>query len=110
MSITSPTCVTSRPSSCPRRCSQHCSSVSLLTWSTVSSMHPSCPPPSIRDRGGSAYDATMAIAQSLLDDLWDFSDPAGSEARLRAAAQESTDAASRAEFQTQVARALGLQE
>jgi hypothetical protein len=52
----------------------------------------------------------VAIAQSLLDDLWDFSDPAGSEVRLRAAAQESTDAASRAEFQTQVARALGLQE
>jgi hypothetical protein len=52
----------------------------------------------------------MAIAQSLLDDLWDFSDPAGSEARLRAAADEWTDAAARAELETQVARALGLQE
>lgn len=52
----------------------------------------------------------MAIAQSLLDDLWDFSDPAGSEARLRRAVDEHADAAARAELQTQVARALGLQE
>ena len=52
----------------------------------------------------------MAIAQSLLDDLWDFSDPAGSEARLRRAAAEQTVPAFRAELQTQVARALGLQE
>lgn len=52
----------------------------------------------------------MAIAQSLLDDLWDFSDPAGSEARLRRAANEHTDAAARAELDTQVARSLGLQE
>ena len=52
----------------------------------------------------------MAIAQSLLDELWDFSDPAGSEARLRQAAHDQTDAAARAELETQVARALGLQE
>lgn len=52
----------------------------------------------------------MAIAQSLLDDLWDFSNPAGSEARLRRAAGEQADTAARAELGTQVARALGLQE
>ena len=52
----------------------------------------------------------MAIAQSLLDDLWDFSDPAGSEQRLRAAAEEETDAATRGELNTQVARSLGLHE
>jgi hypothetical protein len=52
----------------------------------------------------------MALSQSLLDELWDFSDPVASEARLRAAADSETDAASRAELQTQVARSLGLQE
>ncbi|WP_127818212.1 hypothetical protein [Microbacterium sp. CPCC 204701] len=52
----------------------------------------------------------MAITQSLLDELWDFSDAAGSEARLRDAREEQTDAADRAELDTQVARALGLQE
>ncbi|WP_106814755.1 hypothetical protein [Microbacterium timonense] len=52
----------------------------------------------------------MALAQSRLDDLWDFSDPVASEARLRAAAAAETDAAVRAEWETQVARALGLQE
>ena len=57
-----------------------------------------------------AYDATMAIAQSFLDELWDFSDAAASEQRLRAAAAQETDAASRAELETQIARALGLQE
>ncbi|GAA1995822.1 hypothetical protein [Microbacterium pumilum] len=52
----------------------------------------------------------MTIAQTLLDELWDFSDAAGSEQRLRAAAAQETDAASRAELETQVARALGLQD
>src|SRR3954447_2375440 len=52
----------------------------------------------------------MPISQSLLDELWDFSDPGASEERLRAAAERQTDAGSRAELQTQVARALGLQE
>lgn len=52
----------------------------------------------------------MTLAQTRLDDLWDFSDPAGSEVRLRAAAEDETDAATRAELETQVARALGLQE
>jgi hypothetical protein len=52
----------------------------------------------------------MAIAQTLLDELWDFSDPAASESRLRTAAEQQTDAAARAELETQVARALGLQE
>ena len=51
----------------------------------------------------------MTIAQSLLDELWDFSDPAGSEERLRRAADEHAEASARAELETQVARALGLQ-
>ena len=52
----------------------------------------------------------MAITQAQLDELWDFSDAASSEARLRHAAEHETDAAARAEVLTQVARALGLQE
>lgn len=52
----------------------------------------------------------MALTQSALDDLWDFGDPALSEARLRAALEAESDASTRAELQTQVARALGLQE
>lgn len=44
-----------------------------------------------------------------LDALWDFSDPAGSESRLRTAA-DSADGVAAAELRTQVARALGLQE
>lgn len=41
--------------------------------------------------------------------LWDFDDPAGSEQRLRKAAAAATGD-DRAAWQTQVARALGLQE
>lgn len=52
----------------------------------------------------------MTLSQAVLDELWDFGDAAGSEARLRAAAEAETDAAARAELATQVARALGLQE
>ncbi|WES64457.1 hypothetical protein P0L94_18570 [Microbacter sp. GSS18] len=51
----------------------------------------------------------MHVAQEQLDDLWDFADPAGSEQRLRAAAEDETDAGCRAELLTQVARAMGLQ-
>ena len=51
------------------------------------------------------------IRQELLDELWDFGDPAGSERRFagEAASQAHTDAV-RAELVTQQARALGLQE
>jgi tetratricopeptide (TPR) repeat protein len=51
------------------------------------------------------------ITQELLDELWDFSDPAGSERRFaaEAASLAHTDA-ERAELLTQQARALGLQE
>lgn len=52
----------------------------------------------------------MTVAQVLLDELWDFSDPTGSEARLRRAGDELTEPSARAELTTQVARALGLQE
>jgi len=57
-----------------------------------------------------AYDRSMTVAQALLDELWDFSDAAASEARLRSAAARATDADERAELETQVARALGLQD
>lgn len=51
------------------------------------------------------------ITQELLDELWDFGDPAGSERRFAAegASQAHTEA-ERAELLTQQARALGLQE
>lgn len=52
----------------------------------------------------------MAISQARLDELWDFGDPAGSEARLREAMNDEVDDGARAELATQVARALGLQE
>lgn len=52
----------------------------------------------------------MAIAQGRLDELWNFSDTAASEVRLRRAAEEETGAAARTELLTQVARAVGLQE
>lgn len=47
--------------------------------------------------------------QERLDALWDLADPAGSEARLRAAVGAEDDPGARAELETQVARALGLQ-
>ena len=46
------------------------------------------------------------LRQEDLDVLWDFTDPAASESRLRLAAQSSEH---RDELLTQVARALGLQ-
>jgi tetratricopeptide (TPR) repeat protein len=46
------------------------------------------------------------LRQEELDTLWDFSDPAASESRLRSAAENSEH---RDELLTQVARALGLQ-
>ena len=49
---------------------------------------------------------------SPLDDLWDYDDPAASEARFRTAidaAQAGGDAAAADETRTQLARALGLQ-
>lgn len=51
------------------------------------------------------------ITQELLDELWNFGDPAGSEQRFaaEAASLAHTDA-ERAELLTQQARALGLQE
>src|SRR3954468_11816128 len=50
------------------------------------------------------------LEQETLDQLWDFDDPALSEARFRAAvADESYDADERAELTTQLGRAIGLQ-
>lgn len=52
----------------------------------------------------------MALSQATLDELWDFSEPTASERRLRQAAEAEPDAATRAELETQIARALGLQQ
>jgi hypothetical protein len=52
----------------------------------------------------------MTLEQKHLDELWDFGDAVGSEARLRAAFDAATDPVERRELRTQVARALGLQE
>ena len=52
----------------------------------------------------------MTLAQTTLDDLWDFSDASGSEQRIRAALADSADATETRELRTQLARALGLQE
>lgn len=50
------------------------------------------------------------LEQKTLDQLWNFDDPAGSEARFRAAAtDQSYDADERAELTTQLGRAIGLQ-
>lgn len=50
------------------------------------------------------------LEQKTLDQLWNFDDPAGSEARFRAAAaDEGYDADERAELTTQLGRAIGLQ-
>ncbi|BCT74675.1 hypothetical protein SCMU_05170 [Sinomonas cyclohexanicum] len=55
------------------------------------------------------------LDQTTLDTLWDFSDPAASEQRFRAALQDGTfeartfDEAERRELATQLGRAIGLQ-
>lgn len=51
----------------------------------------------------------MTLTQAHLDALWDFGDAAASEARLRDATA-TADAEDTAELETQVARALGLQD
>lgn len=51
------------------------------------------------------------ITQAVLDELWDFDDAAGSEARFAAAAQDAgRSPAERLELVTQQARALGVQQ
>jgi hypothetical protein len=52
----------------------------------------------------------MTLHQTTLDELWDFADATGSEARLRAAFEAATDPVERRELRTQIARALGLQQ
>jgi tetratricopeptide (TPR) repeat protein len=51
----------------------------------------------------------MPVQQASLDALWNFDDPVASEAALRRVADAVTDPVERAELQTQVVRALGLQ-
>jgi hypothetical protein len=52
----------------------------------------------------------MTLQQTTLDELWDFADATGSEARLRAAFEAATDPVERRELRTQIARAMGLEE
>ena len=50
------------------------------------------------------------LEQKTLDQLWNFDDPAGSEARFRTAATDAGyDADEQAELATQLGRAIGLQ-
>jgi len=50
------------------------------------------------------------VTQEQLDELWDYTDPAGSEQRFAEAAREQRSAPeARAELETQVARAMGMQ-
>ena len=52
-------------------------------------------------------DDTAALEQSQLDSLWDFGDPAASAERFRAAAEEpGLGRVAKAEYLTQLARAL----
>jgi tetratricopeptide (TPR) repeat protein len=52
----------------------------------------------------------MTLDQSTLDHLWDFQDPAASEAAFRRAlADPAYDGVERAELTTQLGRAIGLQ-
>lgn len=63
----------------------------------------------MRSNWARAYHRRMTLTQAHLDALWDFGDAAASEVRLRDAAA-TADAEDRAELETQVARALGLQD
>jgi tetratricopeptide (TPR) repeat protein len=56
-----------------------------------------------------APEAAAREHQRLIDELWDFSDPAASEIRFRSAAEQASDADSAPILETQFARALGLQ-
>ncbi len=49
------------------------------------------------------------LAQSALDELWDFNDPAASEQRFERARSEAVSPIHEAELATQQARAVGLQ-
>jgi tetratricopeptide (TPR) repeat protein len=49
------------------------------------------------------------ISQQRIDELWDFDDPAASEQRFRAAAEQAASE-EKPEYLTLVARALGLQQ
>jgi tetratricopeptide (TPR) repeat protein len=52
----------------------------------------------------------VALSQATLDELWDFSDPAGSETRIRAAIIAEPSPIARRELRTQLARTFGLQQ
>lgn len=51
----------------------------------------------------------MTVEQTVLDAVWDFADPVGSEARIRRAIAEEPSPGSQRELRTQSARAFGLQ-
>lgn len=52
--------------------------------------------------------AAAQANQQLIDELWDFGDPAASDARFRAAAADAPPGQRRDVLATQIARALGL--
>jgi tetratricopeptide (TPR) repeat protein len=53
--------------------------------------------------------APNRLSPARLDELWDFDDPAGSELRFRRELAEAPSGTCRAELETQLARAVGLQ-
>jgi len=71
------------------------------------------PPGRVRLAGPAMRTAILArvLTQQLLDELWDFGDPAGSEARFSVEETSPSHTQSeQAELATQRARALGLQQ
>lgn len=58
---------------------------------------------------GSAASDPAVLDPARFDELWDFHDPAASEARFRAIRPRAGDGGLRLQIDTQIARALGLQ-
>jgi hypothetical protein len=54
-------------------------------------------------------DRGVTVDQTVLDGVWDFGDPVGSEARIRQAIADEPNPAGQRELRTQLARAFGLQ-
>src|SRR6478735_7055771 len=53
--------------------------------------------------------ASAPLSQAVLDELWDFGDPARSERRFLESQESESDEGRSAELLTQEARAVGLQ-
>ena len=62
------------------------------------------------DPDAGSSDAPDRLSPARLDELWDFDDPSGSEHRFRTELSDALPAGTcRAELETQLARAIGLQ-